>query len=177
MSGLPRGASRWADDDDDEPEGVRETPVDNKGFKTRTQVTTNAAGQKVRITSKIKVTKTTVRLPRRVIERQSMPRFGLATNTQDDSNITIRAHDVIPMEHPEDQFKDDDQDPLALVRASRMSQLDRDLNLDDTGPPGRSSGGLYRPPGASAAADEDPSGASGDARLGGSGGAGGGGGG
>merc|ERR1712000_443911 len=73
---------RWGDEidsDDDENFGSNEpieTPVDANGIKTVTSFVVNDDDQRVKITKKVQVKKVTVTVPKSVIARRNIPKFG-----------------------------------------------------------------------------------------------------
>lgn len=102
MSGERR---TWTDEDEDE----FETPVDENGYKQRVKVTVNAKGQRVKTTTRIKVKEVKIKIPKRVVERAKLAKFGDAQ--EGEVNVTLLSPDFVGIEHPEDQQADDADDP------------------------------------------------------------------
>mmetsp|Transcript_14318 Transcript_14318/g.21440 ORF Transcript_14318/g.21440 Transcript_14318/m.21440 type:complete len:312 (-) Transcript_14318:103-1038(-) len=96
---------QWIDEDDEE----FETPVDANGFKQRVKVTVNSKGQKIKTTTKIRVREVKTRIPKRVLERAKLPKFGDATEGQ--VNVTLLSPDFVSIEHPDDALTEDTDDP------------------------------------------------------------------
>lgn len=99
---------KWGDEEDDELPDPVETPVDAKGFKTRTEYKVNDRKQKVKITSKIRVIeevqRTTVEVAPRLARLQ---KFGNAQGVKDESNVTIQDMNEVLMLSPKDSEAED----------------------------------------------------------------------
>jgi hypothetical protein len=54
-----------------------------------------------------------VRVPSRVIARRNLPSFG-ESFAEDHENVTTVSKDPIPMEHPDDQFTEEPEDPTLM---------------------------------------------------------------
>mmetsp|Transcript_40982 Transcript_40982/g.41858 ORF Transcript_40982/g.41858 Transcript_40982/m.41858 type:complete len:334 (+) Transcript_40982:117-1118(+) len=122
----------WGDDDDEEE---YETPVDERtGVKQRVRVTFNAKGQKVRTTTTIRVFEKKIRIPKRVMERRNLPKFGEASDG--DVNVTIVSREFVSIEHPDDVLGDTDDDPALggtlqnFILKQQERAFEREMDLD-----------------------------------------------
>lgn len=111
----------------EEEEQVYETPVDDKGFKDRVRITTDDQGNKVRITTRLKVAERKTKVPRRVLERRNIAKFGQAANCDPALNLSTRSPDIIPIEDPKSTYKEEEVDPLAQARLAKERQLEKEL--------------------------------------------------
>jgi len=118
---------RWADEDDEEEVQVQ---VTSNGIQERVTFSTNAKGQTVKTTTKVRVKEVKTRVPLRVAARKNLPRFGDAQSGEE--GVTLLSRDSIPMEHPDDQTTEAADDPsLAKTLANFISkQQERDLARD-----------------------------------------------
>jgi translation initiation factor 3 subunit G len=136
MSGLRK---KWGDDDDDELPETHETKVDNNGFKVRTEYKINDRQQKLKITSKIRVIKETIRTPVAVKERrQRLRKFGNAIGVADESNVTIVDYNEVLMLDPKESEAEDSGQTENVNKAfgvfakkQQMRALQRKYELDD----------------------------------------------
>ena len=88
----------WGDEDDDELPQNTESEVDANGMKEVVEYSLTPTGQRKKVTKKIKVITHVERISKRRIERQKRlrgHRFGDATDTADDSNVTITDYDQV----------------------------------------------------------------------------------
>ncbi|CAN0128139.1 unnamed protein product [Heterosigma akashiwo] len=101
--------TKWGDDDDfsDEEFPVREeTPIDENGFKYITEYKKNARGEKVKVTTKVKMVTEITRTNKQVFERKKWAKFGApAAEDADESNVTIATNEDIRIESPEESEK------------------------------------------------------------------------
>lgn len=161
MASLLSRKPNWGDEED---EGEYETKVDSKGQKIKVRTKTNSKGQTVRVTTTLKVVEAKVRVPKRVIARRNLPRFGEAV--EGEVNVTLQSKDSIAMEHPDDSLVEDSeeaglnslasfilkQQERALEREHDLVVMDEDGNPvlppEETEEPASSSGagGKYVPP-------------------------------
>ena len=145
----------WADDDDD---AVQETKADSNGIKERTRFGENAAGKKVKVVTKLRVSEITVKTPKRVASRKDLPRFGEAK--EGEQNVTLLSKETVAMEHPDDALIEDKDTALASTlsefikrQSDRASAQDAGINLDELGenifpgPGGAPSSSLAKPEG------------------------------
>ena len=121
---MSKKPTNWGDD---EEEGDYETKIDTKGQKLRVHTKTNSKGQKVRVTSTVKVM-----VPKRVIARRNLPRFGDAK--EGEVNITLHSPDWVVMEHPDDQLVEDVEDNgLNTLAGFILKQQERQLEREFDG--------------------------------------------
>ena len=88
----------------------------------------------VQQTTRIKVKEVKTRIPKRVIERQNLPKFGAALDN--DVNVTIPSRDWISLDHPDDALLEEGDDPalggvmaaFALKQQERL--LERELDVE-----------------------------------------------
>eukprot|EP01041_Mallomonas_annulata_P010641 gene10641-22208_t len=122
----------WVDDDDEED---YETKVDEKtGIKQRVRVSVNNKNQKVRTTSTIRVSEKKIRIPKRVLARRNLPKFGEANDG--DANVTIVSREFVSIEHPDDILGDNDDgkvlggDLQSFVLKQQERAFERELDLE-----------------------------------------------
>lgn len=121
--------TRWGDEEDEEEQ--IEILKDSNGVKERVKFSVNAKGQKVKITQKVRVKEYKTRVPLRVFDRKSLPRFGDAKVGEE--NVTLPSRDFVSIEHPDDQMNEDTDDPtLAKTLANFISkQQERNIIRDN----------------------------------------------
>ncbi len=93
----------WGDEDDDELPQNTESEVDANGMKEVVEYSLTPTGQRKKVTKKIKVITHVERISKRRIERQKRlrgHRFGDATDTADDSNVTITDYNEVRTKRP-----------------------------------------------------------------------------
>mmetsp|Transcript_47664 Transcript_47664/g.79242 ORF Transcript_47664/g.79242 Transcript_47664/m.79242 type:complete len:314 (-) Transcript_47664:191-1132(-) len=131
--------TKWGDDDDfsDEEFPVREeTPIDENGFKYITEYKKNARGEKVKVTTKVKMVTEITRTNKQVFERKKWTKFGApAAEDADESNVTIATNEDIRIESPEESEKAKPQVGASEAMAKfwekqRRRQLERQMGLD-----------------------------------------------
>lgn len=117
----------WGDDDDEEE---YETPVDDKtGIKQKVRTTVNNKGQKVRTTTTVRVFEKKIRIPKRVLARRNLPKFGDAL--EGNVNVTIVSRELVSIEHPDDQLDGDDDPNLGGALSSFvLKQQERALERE-----------------------------------------------
>ena len=89
-------------DDDELPQNT-ESEVDANGMKEVVEYSLTPTGQRKKVTKKIKVITHVERISKRRIERQKRlrgHRFGDATDTADDSNVTITDYNEVWKRRP-----------------------------------------------------------------------------
>jgi translation initiation factor 3 subunit G len=62
----------------------------------------------VKVTTKIKMKEIVTKIPKRVLARQNLPKFGDAT--EGEVNVTLLSPDFVGIEHPDDEEVDDSDD-------------------------------------------------------------------
>jgi len=125
--------ANWGDEDD---VGDYETKMDSNGQKLRVRTKTNSKGQTVRVTQTVKVVEAKVRVPKRVIGRRNLKKFGDAI--EGETNVTLQSKDYIAMEHPDDSLVEDNEDQglnslagFILKQQERALEREHDLEFDD----------------------------------------------
>lgn len=133
MAALLSKKANWGDDDD---EGDYETKVDSQGQKLRVRTKINGKGQTIRVTQTVKVVEVKVRVPKRVIERRNLKKFGDAI--EGETNVTLLSKDYIAMEHPDDSLVDETEDQgmnslagFILKQQERALEREHDLEFGD----------------------------------------------
>jgi len=128
---------QWGDDDDFSDEEIprQETPLDEHGFKHITEYKKNARGEKVKVTTKVKLVTETTRTNKRVFERKRWAKFGNCGEDVDESNMTIMTNEDIRIEHPDEADKAKPQVGASEAMAKfwekqRRRQLERQMGLD-----------------------------------------------
>jgi len=142
MSGLRSKKGNWGDVDDDELPETQETKIDSNGFKTRTEYKINDRQQKIKITSKIRVIKETIKTPLAVKERrQRLQKFGNAVGVADESNVTIVDYNEVLMLDPKESEAEDSGQTENVNKAfgvfakkQQMRALQRKYDLDGDAP-------------------------------------------
>jgi len=128
----------WGDDDEDEFPVRQETPVDEHGFKRIIEFKKNEQGEKVKVTTTVKIVTDITRTNKRVFDRKSWAKFGApAAAGADESNITFLSGEEIRIEHP-DEADTDNRPQAAATNAAmakfwekqRRRQLERQMGLD-----------------------------------------------
>jgi len=97
-----------------------ETPVDKDGMKTKV-VFSIKDGKKIKTTSRIKVVQVVTKIPKRVVDRRLLSKFGEAT--KNDVNVTMRSAEFVYLEHPDDALTEDNNNKLG----SEMSEFVRKM--------------------------------------------------
>jgi len=107
-----------------------QTPVDEKtGIKQKVHTSLNDKGQKVRTTTTVRVFEKKIRIPRRVLARRNLPKFGDATDGN--VNVTIVSRELVSIEHPDDQLDGDEDTNLGGALASfALKQQERALERE-----------------------------------------------
>uniref|UniRef100_A0A6U5KZ42 Eukaryotic translation initiation factor 3 subunit G n=1 Tax=Corethron hystrix TaxID=216773 RepID=A0A6U5KZ42_9STRA len=126
---APMSTNRWADQDDDDsstsstsslpPANSKLLPPskssgpDGKGIKTVISWRRDDAGRRVRLTTRVRVSTSTVRHPKTRLARRHWVRnkFGAAASCEDESNVTIRSMDEVRIEDPNADVDLQDEDP------------------------------------------------------------------
>jgi translation initiation factor 3 subunit G len=135
MTVANKNKVKWGDDEDEELGTDYETPIDGNGIKERIRIAINSKGQKVKITTRIKVREVKQRIPKGVAARRLLPKFGDAV--EGEVNVTLQSKDLISIEHPEDQLDADVSDPsLSNTLGDFMAKLEqrkmeRELDIDE----------------------------------------------
>jgi translation initiation factor 3 subunit G len=133
MAAMLSKKTNWGDDDD---EGDYETKVDSNGQKLRVRTKINSKGQTIRVTQTVKVVEVKVRVPKRVIERRNLKKFGEAI--EGETNVTLQSKDPIAMEHPDDSLVEDSEEQglnslagFILKQQERALEREHDLEFGD----------------------------------------------
>ncbi|KAG7393288.1 translation initiation factor eIF3 subunit g [Phytophthora pseudosyringae] len=91
---------RWGDEDDDMlPQRVESEP-DSRGVRQIVEWKVNEAGDKVKITKKVKKVTEVERISKRALERKKWRKFGDALDDGDGSNVTYRSYEEVSLEDP-----------------------------------------------------------------------------
>jgi len=116
------GEMKWGDAADDEDASPQDqqyvSAPDENGIKTITEYTTNQQGEKVKIVTKMKVSKKRVKVNKNVIRRRQWAKFGACEDAPvgPEKNITYVSHESINLDlsakKREDQKDDDPLDKL-----------------------------------------------------------------
>lgn len=117
---MSAAKKNWVDDDDEDDQRVESNVV-----KERLKLSENSKGQKVRTTIKYRVKEIRTKVPKRVVERRNIPRFGDAKIGEE--NVTITNKDFITMDHPDDN--DDDNDPTLKNTLQSFAQKQQERSL------------------------------------------------
>jgi translation initiation factor 3 subunit G len=148
---------QWVDEDDDD----EEAPVVT-GIRDKVSFSENAKGQKVKTITKVRSKEIKTRIPKRILARRNLPRFGDAKSGED--NVTLVSKDIIAIEHPDDQLVEDAADDptikntlASFIQKQQERSLMRDFEDDlEPGadddkmgreePTGKGGDGKYVPP-------------------------------
>jgi translation initiation factor 3 subunit G len=117
--------SRWGDDDDDFLPQRTESEPDQNGVRVIVEWKYNEAGQKVKVTKKVKKVTEVTRISKRALERKKWEKFGAARNDGDNSNVTYQSYEDVRLEDPNaDQVlpgeKKEDENIFAGVKNSSI---------------------------------------------------------
>ncbi|KAJ0410408.1 hypothetical protein P43SY_002740 [Pythium insidiosum] len=91
--------SRWGDDDDDLLPPRTESEPDANGVRTIVEWKYNEAGQKVKVTKKVKKVTEVNKISKRMLERRQWAKFGAALHG-DSSNVTYTSYEDVTLEDP-----------------------------------------------------------------------------
>uniref|UniRef100_A0AAV1TJU8 Eukaryotic translation initiation factor 3 subunit G n=1 Tax=Peronospora matthiolae TaxID=2874970 RepID=A0AAV1TJU8_9STRA len=95
MSGM-----RWGDEEDDLlPQRVESAP-DSNGVRQIVEWKLNEAGDKVKVTKKVKKVTEIERVSKRALERKKWRKFGDALDDGDSSNVTYMSYEEVTLEDP-----------------------------------------------------------------------------
>ena len=120
----------WGDDEDDDDAlpPRTETKVNAAGFKTVVEWSLNTAGQKVKKTTEVFVKTVETREAKCVagrVARLKANKFGQAKGSQDDSNVTIVAHNeervTMEVAESEDARAEPDSERRQLAAPARRA--------------------------------------------------------
>lgn len=131
-----RSASRWGDEagSDEEEDGgcfenlpdVQVFGPDSKGIKTLIEYKFRDDGVKVKVTTKIRVSKKVKKVSKAVSERRKMPKFGEAVGQKSNDNISVVSVEQVYLEKTEDgadKKKKESGDALAALANQNASLL------------------------------------------------------
>ncbi|POM57530.1 Eukaryotic translation initiation factor 3 subunit G, partial [Phytophthora palmivora] len=91
---------RWGDEEDDLlPQRVESEP-DSNGVRQIVEWKVNEAGDKVKITKKVKKVTEVERISKRALERKKWAKFGDALDDGDGSNVTYMSYEEVTLEDP-----------------------------------------------------------------------------
>jgi len=114
---------------------VSQSKVDAKGIKTVVEFGTNAQGEKIRITRKIKVSTKPVRVNRHVLDRQQWEKFGDCKGVPrgPEQNITYQSFEIIHLDlRPKKREEEKDEGGLES-KLSGTSSIVVCRNCGETG--------------------------------------------
>jgi len=114
---------------------VSSTKVDAKGIKTVVEFGTNAQGEKIRITRKIKVATKPVRVNRHVLERQAWEKFGDCRGLPrgPEQNITYQSFEIIHLDLRPKKREEEKDDGALESKLSGTSSIVVCRNCGETG--------------------------------------------
>eukprot|EP00958_Prasinococcus_capsulatus_P016823 scaffold1883_cov396-Prasinococcus_capsulatus_cf.AAC.25 len=126
---MSLGKTRWGDtlDEDDEDEQglppMTETGPDERGIKTRIEYKrsedTNAT---IKVTSKIRISKTTKRVSEQALRRRSLEKFGAAATQKGDENITMNSNEDVFLERKDVEQKTESEKKIDNLQQALASQ-------------------------------------------------------
>ncbi|OWZ16574.1 Eukaryotic translation initiation factor 3 subunit G [Phytophthora megakarya] len=91
---------RWGDEEDDLlPQRVESEP-DSNGVRQIVEWKLNDAGDKVKVTKKVKKVTEVERVSKRALERKKWAKFGDALDDGDGSNVTYMSYEEVTLEDP-----------------------------------------------------------------------------
>ncbi|KUF87986.1 hypothetical protein AM588_10001651 [Phytophthora nicotianae] len=91
---------RWGDEEDDLlPQRVESEP-DSNGVRQIVEWKVNEAGDKVKVTKKVKKVTEVERISKRALERKKWAKFGDALDDGDGSNVTYMSYEEVKLEDP-----------------------------------------------------------------------------
>ncbi|RAW28389.1 hypothetical protein PC110_g15232 [Phytophthora cactorum] len=91
---------RWGDEEDDLlPQRVESEP-DSNGVRQIVEWKVNEAGDKVKVTKKVKKVTEVERISKRALERKKWAKFGDALDDGDGSNVTYMSYEEVTLEDP-----------------------------------------------------------------------------
>ena len=108
----------------------------------------NSKGQKVKITTKVRVKEAKIKTPLRVEARKNLPKFGLAQGS--DEKVTTASRDFILMEHPNDQLNEGDEvtrNVQAFRAEYKISDVEEEVEEKEPEDAPEPKPGVYVPPG------------------------------
>lgn len=114
---------------------VSQSKVDAKGIKTVVEFGTNAQGEKIRITRKIKVSTKPVRVNRHVLERQNWEKFGDCKGVArgPEQNITYQSFEIIHLDLRPKKREEEKDDGALESKLSGTSSIVVCRNCGETG--------------------------------------------
>lgn len=105
------GAMGWGDEEEEEgylPD-KHETEIDARGIKTVTEYKFDEAGNKIKVTKKVRVINTITRRTKASEERRKrIQKFGNALGVEDESNVTITDFNEVKMMNPKASEAEDE---------------------------------------------------------------------
>lgn len=142
--------SRWGEEEEEEEQSP--IPQQDSGIKERVKFVTNSKGQKVKITTKVRVREARFKVPHRIEARKNLPKFGVARTS--DEKVTTPSRDFILMEHPNDQLNESDEftrNVQAFRAEYKLSEFDEDIaepepSPEEDQPESGPKPGVYVPP-------------------------------
>lgn len=91
---------RWGDEEDDVLPQRTESEPDSQGVRQIVEWKLNDAGDKVKVTKKIKKVTEVERVSKRALERKKWAKFGDALDDGDGSNVTYMSYEEVKLEDP-----------------------------------------------------------------------------
>lgn len=113
---------------------ILESTVDSQGIKTVVEFGTNAQGEKIKITRKIKVVNKPVRVNRRVLERQQWTKFGDCAGLPrgPEQNVTYQSFEIIHLDlRP--KKREEEKEESSLDKLAGASSIVVCRNCGETG--------------------------------------------
>lgn len=113
---------------------ILESSVDSQGIKTVVEFGTNAQGEKIKITRKIKVVNKPVRVNRRVLERQEWTKFGDCAGFPrgPEQNVTYQSFEIIHLDlRP--KKREEEKEESGLDKLAGTSSIVVCRNCGETG--------------------------------------------
>lgn len=137
MSNIRVQKKHWDDDDDEDDQPRSTAPVTNV-IKERVTFSENAKGQKIRTTVKYRIKEVKTKIPKRVVARRHLQKFGDAKEGEE--NVTLTDKTIITMDHPDDQMIEEQEDPTIkntlanFIQKQQERSLNREINDPDLMP-------------------------------------------
>ncbi|KUF80997.1 WD repeat-containing protein 36 [Phytophthora nicotianae] len=91
---------RWGDEEDDLLPQRCESEPDSNGVRQIVEWKVNEAGDKVKVTKKVKKVTEVERISKRALERKKWAKFGDALDDGDGSNVTYMSYEEVKLEDP-----------------------------------------------------------------------------
>lgn len=125
---MSLGKTRWGDTLDEEDEDEHglppssETGPDEKGIKTRIEYKRTDEGATMKVTTRIRMSKTTKRVSEEALRRRSLAKFGEAANQKGDENITMNSNEDVFLERKDVEQKTESEKKIDNLQQALASQ-------------------------------------------------------